>query len=263
MNYKDQVAIVVSSCDAFQDCWEPFIFSCEKYGCDCPYNIFIVSNNASISTATGNIQFLKVGADQKWASNLRIALQKISTEYIIYLQEDYFFNKMINWSEVQTHIDYCIENQIDYLRLTLPYIPGEIKDKHYTQNKLDQAYSVCLQAAIWRKSILENLCVEGWSGWDFERHVSALIREQVPDFKFLGLSRGAKGQIPYVRGTAVRKGKWTNPGWRFLRKNGFGGLLNKRAREPFYQELVDFDGWLRPVAKSIWKIINSCSSSKK
>lgn len=258
----ENTAIVVSSCDAFQDCWLPFLYSLDKYGQQCPFNIYIISCTMTIplrmnQIGEGTIRFITVGEDLGWASNLKNALCFVPEEYIIYLQEDYFLNKYVVWQEIINHVGYCIRNRVDYLRLTFPYLSGEIKDCSYVMNTLEQAYSVCLQAAVWRKMTLSALCIEGWSGWDFERNVASLIRQRFPDFSFLALSKYAKGQISYVRGTAVRKGKWTNPGYRFLKRNGFTSLLPLRAREPVYFELIDVDGILRPITKRLWHIIHS------
>ena len=256
MKIRDRVAIVVSSCDAFYDCWVPFLYSMEKWGADCPFMIYIISNFKSISSNSKDITFLKVGQDLKWGTNLKNALQKIPADYIIYLQEDYFLNKHINWPSLTTHIQYCIQNQIDYLRLTFPYIPGETLDKYYIKNSLNQAYAVCLQAGLWKKDTLEQLCLNGWTGWDFEYKVSSVIRERLPSFRFLGLTKSANGQISYVKGTGVRKGKWTYAGFRFLKKNGFNHLLKQRATEPMFWRLLDVDGWGRPFAKLLWRTIN-------
>jgi len=260
--FDKKVAIIVSSCDGFKDCWLPFIHSLNKYGQKCPYDVYFVSCSdylPSCSTAgEGVIKFIPVGKDLGWASNLKIALSLISEDYVIYLQEDYFLNKAIVWQDINQHVAYCIRNGIDYLRLTFPYLPGQIKDYNYVENHLSQAYAVCLQAALWRKSILEKLCIEGWSGWDFERQVATYISKHIPNFRFLTLSKKAKGQISYVRGTAVRKGKWTNSGYRFLKRNGFQYLLSQRVKEPFYYELIDVGGIWRPLAKIMWYMLDKC-----
>lgn len=256
------VAVVVSSCDAFSDCWAPFVYSLEKYASNCPYPIYIVSNlkTEAISDKVLDIHFLQIGEDEKWGTNLHKALSLINADYVLYLQEDYFLSDFVSWNDIKNHINYCIQNSVDYLRLTFPFLPGKEIDNNYVKNDLSQAYSVCLQAALWKKKTLEQLCVKGWSGWDFEKNVVALIRKLLPQFSYLGLKNSALGQIRYVKGTAVRKGKWTHPGYSFLRKNGFAHLLKNRAKEPLWWQLVDVDGPLRIFAKCLWRLLNKILS---
>ena len=80
-----KAAIVVNSCDAFNDCWNPFIHSMTKYWNDCPWQVYIISNNNTIECPKG-FSFLQVGEDKKFASNLKKAISMLDSEYIIYLQ---------------------------------------------------------------------------------------------------------------------------------------------------------------------------------
>ena len=107
------IAIVVSSCDFFQDCWEPFIYSIQKYWPDCPWPVYIISNEKEIKTPMG-ISFIKVGKDRLFASNLRTALHKIDADYIIYLQEDYWLNQRVDNNAIVEHINYRVQKQLDY-----------------------------------------------------------------------------------------------------------------------------------------------------
>ena len=84
-----KVSVVVTSCDHFSECWEPFIKSIDKHWGDCPWDINIISNYQSIKSE--KVKFINVGEDKGWASNLKVALKQIDSNYIIYLHEDYFF----------------------------------------------------------------------------------------------------------------------------------------------------------------------------
>lgn len=252
----NSVAIIVSSCDFFKDCWKPFIFSIQKYWADCPYPIYIVSNNDEIEAPSG-ISFIKVGEDKKFASNLRAALNQIDADYVIYLQEDYWLNKKVVNAAIARHLDYCTNNHIDYLRLTFPYLEGEDVGDCYKSHSLMQRYSICLQAAIWKRVTLLALLREGDSGWDFEYKIQAYAIQSHIEVVALGIKPEAyESGIRYVRGTAVRKGLWTIEGYKFLKENGFQHLLNKRKREGwFFGNIIDCQGPLRPLCLAIVKIM--------
>lgn len=248
-------AIIVNSCDAFSDCWRPFIHSVRKYWNDCPWPVYIISNNNSISTPEG-ISFIKIGEDKKFASNLKKAIEAIDSEYIIYLQEDYFLNKNVDQKSIEQHLLYCKQNNVDYMRLGMPFIKGEPVEC-YSANKLTDKYALCLQAAIWKRSTLRSLLFEGWSGWDFEYKIQDYAIKQGMDIKIFGLRKecNEKG-INYVTGTAVRKGKWTRSGYDFLKDEGFVTEIPKRGKEGYiFYHLQEIQGVFRLPALAIVKLM--------
>lgn len=250
------VSIIVSSCDFFEDCWKPFIYSIQKYWSDCPYHIYILSNNHEIKLPQG-FSFIKVGEDKRFASNLRKALNWVESDYVIYLQEDYWLNKEVNNEEIVRHLQYCICNDVDYLRLTFPYLHGEDLDGCYRKHTLEQRYSICLQAAIWKRVTLLALLREGDSGWDFEYKIQQYAIQSHIGVNVLGLKKEYSNTgINYVRGTAVRKGLWTIEGYKFLKENDFKYLLDKREKEGlFFGNIIDNQGLLRPLCLAIVKIM--------
>lgn len=252
----DNVAIIVSSCDFFKDCWEPFILSVQKYWADCPYPIYILSNNDEIETPKG-ISFIKVGEDKMFASNLHAALNQIDEEYVIYLQEDYWLNRKVDNEAIAQHLKYAVENNIDYLRLTFPYLDGDDVGDRYKKHSLLQRYAICLQAAFWRKVTLIGLLREGDSGWDFEYKIQQHAIDAHLCINAIGLKpEFSNTGINYVRGTAVRKGLWTIEGYQFLKDNGFTELLDKRGREGwFFGNIIDNQGPLRPLCLATVKIM--------
>lgn len=224
-------SIIVSSCDAFMDCWEPFIYSVKKYWQDMPCEMYIVSNHLSIDDE--KVKFIKVGDDKGWASNLKVALREIESEYILYLQEDYWLVRTVDTDKFLSQIDYCEKNGVDYLRLNIPFSDNTNIDNLHAACSLDKdKYGICLQAAIWKKATLEQLLIEGWSGWDYEAKACRYVIDNNIAINAQVVLSGADDIILYyVDGTAVRKGKWTRPGAAFLKENGFIGHILKRETE--------------------------------
>ena len=227
-----RVAIIVSSCDAFKDCWGPFIYSVNKYWNDFPYDMFIVSNHQSLED--DKVKFIKVGDDKGWASNLKVALSEIEADFVLYLQEDYWLTSNVNTQMILSQIEYCETNRVDYLRLNIPFSDKtKINEQHASCSLKEDKYAICLQAAIWKKSTLEMLLVDGWSGWDYEANACQyVIDNKIPLKAEVVLSNYNKDLIfHYVDGTGVRKGKWTRSGAVFLKENGFNDILFKRKTE--------------------------------
>lgn len=181
----------------------------------------------------------------------------LDSEYIIYLQEDYFLDCKVKQEAIEAHLEYCKQNNIDYLRLGMPFIKGKTVNGIYSENKLTDKYALCLQAAIWKKETLDKLLFEGWSGWDFEYKIQDYAIKQGMKLKILGLKEVHKGKgINYVTGTAVRKGKWTISGYEFLKNEGFEDVIPMRGREGYlFYHLQEVNGLLRIPALAIVKLM--------
>ena len=249
-------AIVISSCDKFKDCWEPMIFSIKKYWSDCPFPIYFISNYEEIEDE--KIKFIKVGKDLGFCSNLKKALKSIDDKYIIYFQEDYFIENSVNTKSILNHLNYCEENNIHFLKISDDLI---LKDKFrieksiYCLNDINEKYSINTAIAIWNKSKLEELCVDGYSGWDFERKIITYIKKNniKINSQVIHSSCYLKEGIPSPPETAVRKGKWTKFGFEFLKNNGFNYLISNRKIEgklvTFFSSIYSTNSILRyPIA---------------
>lgn len=227
-----RTAVVISSCDLYKDCWQPLIYSFEKNWPDCPFPKYLISNFDDICNS--DFDFIKVGPHLGWGSNTKKALLLIDCDYIVYFQEDYFIEKKIDSSSINEHLDYCFANNIDYLRLGWPFRDiYKIKGTIYNEDPLDKKYTACLQPAIWKKKTLLKFCIDGWTGWDYERNILNFIKQNEITFHPIVIDSAVYSQkgIYITAGTAIRKGLWTRSGAIFLKQNGFYKELNGRKVE--------------------------------
>lgn len=253
-----KVSIIVSSCDAFSECWEPFISSIEKFWGDCPWDIHIISNYKSIKSE--KVKFIKVGYDNGWGSNLKMALNQIDSEYIIYLHEDYFLNGSVNSKIINDHITYCQDNDIDYLRLFGPFFDDySINQTYYSLSPKLKKYRLCLRNSIWKKDAIEKLLIEGYSAWEFEWRIEKYIKEKKLTIKSYVLQSKyyPSLSIPTLTHTAIHKGMWTQQGYDYLIANGFKNILNKRDKEgDFITYIINNENKLtRPILSIILRIL--------
>lgn len=230
-----KTAIVISSCDAFIDCWNPMISSLNKFWEDCPFPIYFISNNKKFNNE--KIKFITVGVDKGFASNLKYSLKQIDCDYVIYFQEDYFLTNFVNTEAIMKHISHCYNNNIDFLKIHANdfLLRDDFRnaDSDYCTNPIDVRYSINTSVALWKKDTLEKLCVEGYSGWDWERKIISFIKSNSISLKSEILHSSCykdKGIIT-IQGGAVAKGRWTQNGKSFLLENGFEDVIEKREVE--------------------------------
>lgn len=251
-----KVAVVVSSCDYFSDCWEPMFLSLSRCWPDCKYPVYFVSNHQNIE-APPNVTFIRVGEDRLFSANLKLALLQIDADYIIYLQEDYWLTQRVSTSAINEHITFAESHDVDYLRLSFPYQLGTVVNDKYCQLPLTQKYALCLQAAIWKRETMLKLLIDGHSGWDFEYMIQKYALQNDIKVKAYCLrEKFMSDGVQYVEGTAVRKGRWTRAAVLFLQENGFSYLLNKRKTEGLILSFLQkIQGRLRPCALCVVKLM--------
>jgi hypothetical protein len=105
--FADSVTVLVSSCDAFFDAWRPFAFFFRKFWPECPFRIRLITNRLEVRSSL--IRALPVGKDLGWASNTQLALERIATPYVLYLQEDYFLTAPVDSAQLARDFSYALE----------------------------------------------------------------------------------------------------------------------------------------------------------
>ncbi len=230
-----KTVILISSCDHFKECWEPLAYSFEQYWPDCPFPTYIISNQ--IEDKNLKIKFLKIGKDNFFASNLKAALVLLDCDFVIYFQDDYFLSKKVDTKAIQGHVKYCWSNKVGFLKIHAnDYLVRDhlrIDNSIYCKNPIDVRYSLNTSIAIWNKETLESLCIEGYSGWDWERNIVPFVKQNKVAIKSEILHSTFMDNlgIKTIPGGAVAKGRWTKNGVLFLEENGFSELLKTREKE--------------------------------
>jgi hypothetical protein len=198
-------ALLVVSCDAYRDLWEPFFTLLFRYWADCPFRIYLGSNYATYPDR--RVTALTVGEDRDWSSNLLQMLEGIPAGGVLLLQEDFLIDRPVQTERVNRLIGYADEKQAACLRL-MP-IPGP--DAFCADNPevgeigKGAAYRVSLQAAWWRKEALAAIAHAGESPWQFEHRGSH--RSGALSTPFLSLREGIEFPLDYFT-TAVFRGYW-------------------------------------------------------
>src|SRR5262245_33091431 len=107
-DFKESVAIIVSSCDAFFDAWPPFNTFFKRFWSGCPFEIFLITNELQIRSS--HLHTLAVGPDRGWSDNLLTALGRVQHPYVFYMQEDYFLTGPVHSEQLANDFAEMIES---------------------------------------------------------------------------------------------------------------------------------------------------------
>ncbi|MDQ6808179.1 MAG: hypothetical protein M3Z64_01940 [Verrucomicrobiota bacterium] len=239
-DFVGSVTVLVSSCDAFFDVWRPFAFFFRKEWPACPFPVFLLTNELRISSKS--IQPLSVGPDRGWATNLQIALEQIPTEYILYLQEDYFLTAPVRASQLAQDFADALTRGADSLCLrarTHREPDFEPLNDRFGVVPVDSDGRTRNQVTLWNRRKFASVLREGENGWDMEREGS----ERTRDLKILSYGRRENMPIPYLMSAIVR-GLWTRDALELCRANAV-------AISPHFRSTYSDNSLVRGVRRSL------------
>lgn len=223
---EKKCAVVVSSCDKYSDLWDPFFTLFFRYWPDCPFSVYLVSNTKTFNDY--RVKTILVGEDRGWASNIKTIVSGLEEECVLYMQEDYFLQSLVDTKKIKDLLKYMSVELIGSIRLI-----GSPEPKYKHSNpfglyevKKNEQYRVSLQGSLWDKGVFLNLLKDGESGWDMEKEGS--LRSN--DLKEVFLSTQKKFPVlDYYYYTAIKKGMWMPGAVRLLRRENIKIDISKRG----------------------------------
>lgn len=213
-------SILINTCDKFEDCWDPFFKLLSIYWPDCTGHLYLNTEYKSYTypelqiVATRGCQDKTIkGERATWSQCLRWALDKIDTDIVLYMQEDYFLKDYVKNELVEEYVSLMSQDDtIKCIHLTDQAVQAEgpSKYEHLDLVKCKQRYRVSCQAALWRKEELYALIRDYESAWEFEEFGSK--RSAVLGHTYLCVSRkivklNTFEIIPYIF-TGIIQGRW-------------------------------------------------------
>lgn len=212
--FDNDLSIFVNTSDNFDDCWDPFFKLFKLYWPDCPYPIVLNTELKDYSCEGLNIRCTKVSLGEHkrlgWSECLIRALDSVDSEYIFYLQEDYFLEAPVKADLFKTLLIKIKEFNL----ATIRFIEG-VGPYHKMTSELimevdkGAKWRLSLQAALWNKSVLRSLIRGHETPWQLESYGSfrtRWVKEKicsVNSYYFSGQDR----IFPYTP-TGVVAGRW-------------------------------------------------------
>lgn len=235
---KNLCSLLVTSCDSYEDSWEPFFKLFSIMWPDCEYPIYLNTESKKFECDYLNITLLhpnaltdKKGKPISWSNRLRQAIEKIDSKYILFFLEDFFLMSPVRSDMVSKALGYMEENSdvviVNFYRD--PHQPEIILDEFsYTKSSYD--YAVNAMSAIWRKDFLLNI-IRDENPWDFEFFGTRRWRRT--DYKILTHREEFEPVFDYkikpALGYGIFQGKWLRKNPELFEKYGIEVDFEKRG----------------------------------
>ncbi len=206
--------LLVNSCDAFEDCWDPFFTLLDRYWPALTAPILL--NTEQLDHDLGDTRLaatqVQVGHAKRltWSECLIAALEQVTTPLVLYMQEDYFVEQPVDHVAVTQAADLMLRQpQIGHIELThfgaggprrLSPFPG------FSTVSPRAPYRISTQAGLWRTETLRSYIKPWESGWAFE--LFGTVRSWRRSDLFLALAPERPAAITYQH-TGIVKGQWS------------------------------------------------------
>lgn len=268
--------VVVSSCDEYSDLWDPFFkIIMSEWPELKKYQIPIVLNTErkTYQYKGLNIRTLQLYGENDnpaWSTRLKETLERIKTEYIIFLLDDFYMHGDVRTDKIEQCIGWMDSNQnISSFCFKETYASKNIRDNKYEgfeRRPLFGKYKFNCQAALWRKDRLMSYLQKDENPWEWET-MGNWRSYKHPTHRFYSHIPGEPRVFPYIYEeegatfweSGVYRGKWVLPSVKSVfEKNNVevdfsvrGIVLEEDFKTPKRKE--DMPGWkqhlwfLRPV----------------
>lgn len=226
----NELIILVGAVDKYKNAWKPFKHGFDKYWKDCPFKVKFITNELN---APEGFETIKVGKDISWGDTVKIALEHIETEFILWMMEDYWLTNKPNTKKIIELIDKMKQDNLNHIRLLAPSDAdgNVILDKEcgniYNQElslysfKPTAEYKASLAPSIWRTEIFKNLVKEGETPWQYETRAGKECKEPEKHLCCIDTSIINWGWYtnpnPIYRSSMIRKGMWTESAYAYVK----------------------------------------------
>lgn len=232
LNYS----ILVNTTDSFEDCWHPFFKLFKKYWPEYKGKIYLNSEKKEFTFEGLNIIPIKNQLSWKpWSQCLKHALSFIEAEYILYMQDDYFFHSNVKNTEINKFFNILMHHKLDCLHLTDQCTSGPFNKNTGIEDIWEinkgVSYRLSTQAALWNKESLLKLIRNWESGWQFEKYGTKRSNYLLNKIMCVNRDKIIKDKneiIPYVF-TGIIKGKWKKEVKELFRENDINWDFSKRG----------------------------------
>ncbi len=167
--------IVVPSCKAYGDSWEPFARFMERHWPDRPWPVMLGTDRIEGSSKPKGFDLVNVLChDSNWCMNLIEHLEKMCDETILLIMEDFWIDDFVDTDFIKDANSVVQDNDhIGCFRLyPAPPANGKLQNighqRYYGEIKKGTRYRVSAAQSIWRRKFLMRLLDGKKDAWDFE-----------------------------------------------------------------------------------------------
>ena len=188
---ENNLTILLTTCDAYADAWDPFFILWKKYWPECSFPFIVNSETKICQTDLFSVRTVCGGRGLPWSKRLKRCLKTIDTEFVLLCLEDYFLQSPVN-TEI---FDAALRTMQEDSQTGVIQFAIDIDTKYDSHTEINTYFSpvpkykrdfnngrVFCVLSLYRVAYLKKLLLSCESPWEFERYGSLrsqFFREKV------------------------------------------------------------------------------------
>lgn len=235
--------VIISTCDKFSDLWDANIKLLKQNWSDLSAKVLLVTDKPT-QKSYKDVTIVCAGEGKEITDRLKVAMQFVNTDYVLFTLDDYFLTEKINTQIIIEDIKIMETHNLDYLRLfvmtkkSLRNRKAKLIEKDiYLLENWAGDYIVSLYAGIWRKEFMQTSLIASLNAWQYEVSLTKLARDinaRCADSR--------KGEFPIL--DVIRKGKILNKAKKYLDNSNIS--IGNREKMKYRDEwMISLRTWLR------------------
>lgn len=251
--YTACVSFLINSCDKYEDAWHPFFECLWHFAGELPYPIFLNTETKQFQSSHYNITCVNTRLGLRsptWSERLLNVLNKVNTEFVFFLLEDYFLKDEFDRNRFEKVVSYMKEHPAVGIVDICPHWAESLEEaernKVVFKNAEDsfaernrEQFNITCAPGIWRTDVLKELIRPHEDVWDFEYYVGSRAKQQ--GYKVVRFNTRTPVIYEYDyqvwSGMGITSGKWLPKNKEFFDSLGIKvnfdrlGIINVSSQE--------------------------------
>lgn len=186
---KNEVTILVNSCDLYEDTWYPFFKLLQIQWPDCPYRIVLNTETKKYDCPFMNVETINSGNGLSWTARLRYALNQIDSEFVLFFLEDFFLLKPVRTEAFNKALNIIKQNKdVGLIHYTptekeMPTPKNDLENCFYELPVRKRTLRTRVAVSLFRKDYFLKLLYGDENPWQYERE--SHIRSMFAGYKII------------------------------------------------------------------------------
>lgn len=234
---KKDLAILVGSCDAYEDMWAPFFKLLKRYWKNLKYDIYFSTETKDVKSNLFSVKTIHPSNPKcSWTERMNETLNKINSKYILFILDDFFLYDYVDTKR----FDECVElmsKDDDNTCITFyqVYPDGVESDVEGIELRpVDGKYKVNAILSLWdREKFIKHISQADENIWQWELNGNIRCQKLFKKDKFYQIGFNSEKIFPYdFKKYGLFSGKWIKDTVEFFKRNNINVDYSKRG---FYE----------------------------
>ena len=170
--HNPYVTTLIGSCDSYSPLWKNFDILYKRYSELNTENLLVSETIKSTESPFINeYTVLTDGVGLSWGERMLRALDRVTTPYVFFILDDYYFTQSLSKEFLKTSLDLMNKHKADKLLFDIlypMYSVTELESGSVYKFNMDSEYLNSIQPGFWKVDYLKKVLQPEYSPWDFE-----------------------------------------------------------------------------------------------